>query len=62
MTTIDTKEQLRAAQELIAAFESLMVGDKNKDWSTWENGNGRNVGKVIEAKRRKYYKLIGEPK
>ncbi len=44
-----------AAAELIAAFESLMIGFRDQSWAEWQNGNGTNVGKKIDDLRKRYY-------
>jgi hypothetical protein len=55
--SIDSAAELEAARKLIAAYESLMTGCANTSWAEWQNGNGANVGKKIEAARKKYFAI-----
>ena len=53
----NNENELKVARRLIAAFEQIAVGCKEKSFADWENGNGKNVGIEIERARKKYHAI-----
>lgn len=50
------ERELLAARRLIAAFERILIGCREKSFDECENGNGVNVGVAIERARKAYKK------